>query len=176
MSYGGRRSWRTMFTTQHVHLSFYFKDRTNVVLSESEVDALNSKIIDDIIYKNLRGNNLDFRDEELDLDGDGLFTGDISDETIEFDCIAHISVSGKYYYDPGCSYLSNGDPGYPPEEDWDPKEGWIEDANIPVIKTELLKLDKIGSLIDESSISVVVDDYDEDDCEWDTSDDCDDEW
>lgn len=176
MSYGSRRSWQTMFTKQHVHLSFYFKDGANVVLSESEVDTLNSKIIDDIIYKNLRGNNLTFRYEELDLDSEGLFAGDISDETIEFDCIAYVSVSGEYYYDPGCNYLSNGDPGYPPEEDWDPKEGWIEDANIPVIKTELLKLDKIGSLIDESSISVVVDDYDEDDYEWDIRDDCDDEW
>lgn len=112
---------------------------------------MNSKIIDDIIYKNLT-----FRYEELDLDSEGLFACDISNETIEFDYIAYVSVSGKYYYAPGCTYLSNGDPGYPPEEDWDPKEGWIEDANVPVIKTELLKLNKIGSLIDESSISVVV--------------------
>ena len=54
MSYGSRRTWRTMFTKQSVHLSFYFKDGANVVLSESEVDTLNSKIIDDIIYKNER--------------------------------------------------------------------------------------------------------------------------
>jgi hypothetical protein len=26
-------------------------------------------------------------------------------------------VEGSHYYDPGCRYLSNGDPGYPPEED-----------------------------------------------------------
>lgn len=26
-------------------------------------------------------------------------------------------INGKTYYDPGCMYLANGDPGYPPEYD-----------------------------------------------------------
>lgn len=33
---------------------------------------------------------------------------------------------GTYYYDPGCMYLRNGDPGYPPEEDVEVEEVEIE--------------------------------------------------
>ena len=42
--------------------------------------------------------------------------------TIDRDNVEYIVTfyaQGTYYYDPGCMYLRNGDPGYPPEEETD---------------------------------------------------------
>jgi len=36
------------------------------------------------------------------------------------------SASGTHYYDPGCMYLRNGDPGYPPEEEFEVEDVVIE--------------------------------------------------
>ena len=35
------------------------------------------------------------------------------------ECIVVFYAQGTYYYEPGCMYLRNGDPGYPPEEETD---------------------------------------------------------
>lgn len=156
----GSRSWASMRTTQDVYLSFGFKEGTDITLTSKESENLND-IISDIISENVSGNSLDIYDSKM-CDG---FTGDehITDEyEYEFDFEAHIRVFGSYYYDPGCKYMSNGDPGYPPESDWDPKEGWIEEINKKAVIDQLSKLDKIGSLIDKSTIYISINDYNED--------------
>ena len=36
---------------------------------------------------------------------------------VEVECTVRIKLKCSGYYDPGCMYLNNGDPGYPPEGD-----------------------------------------------------------
>lgn len=37
----------------------------------------------------------------------------------DVDYVVEYEASGTYFSDPGCMYLKNGDPGYPPEEDFE---------------------------------------------------------
>lgn len=75
-------------------------------------------------------------------------------------------------YDPGCMYMSNGDPGYPPEFNEDSCQGYIERVNRKVLEEKLKALPEIGKYIED--IAVKVDDYDSyGSPEWDSDDDYD---
>lgn len=60
------------------------------------------------------------------------FDGLIEVEHSEYGlCTCSVEAVGSYYYDPGCMYLRNGDPGYPPEE-----ELTVTDVNIKEVTDE----------------------------------------
>ena len=60
------------------------------------------------------------------------FDGLIEVEHSQFGlCTCSVEAVGSYYYDPGCMYLRNGDPGYPPEE-----ELTVTDVNIKEVTDE----------------------------------------
>lgn len=83
-----------------------------------------------------------------------------------------LSVSYSYYYDPGQSYMSNGDPGYPDESsidilsyetvDGSPTPSWVTDE---MVEDALDEID-VFSDIDYDD----YDDYDDDD-RWERDDD-----
>ena len=75
-------------------------------------------------------------------------------------------ISGSYYYDPGCMYLKNGDPGYPPEEDY---EGpFFEGINeLTVYDADGNKLTVKPKDYEQLIQDDIVDDKDWDDCDWD---------
>lgn len=63
------------------------------------------------------------------------------------------SANGTYYYDSGRMYMPNGDPGYPPEEDFDVDEvtlDFVRDKSAEAIKAGTDEVDVYDSLDTET--------------------------
>ena len=46
------------------------------------------------------------------------------------DYICYVRAEAEYWYDPGCMYLRNGDPGYPSEDDLEITELEVSDFEL----------------------------------------------
>lgn len=144
--------------TQDIYIRFSLKEHSEVVLSANDATNLNNQIADCAEC----GIVSDYADiDEVYLNDDGFKEeGErLTDEyEYEFSIQASLYIHGSYTFYPGKMYLPNGDPGYPDECDWEPEYGWIETLDKAKIINQLLTLPKIGSLIDEDSISISLDD------------------
>lgn len=63
-----------------------------------------------------------------------------------FDYIVDVDAKASYYHDDGCMYLRNGDPGYPPEDDFD-----IEEVNVNSVKYE----DEDGNMVEVTDEAIL---------------------
>lgn len=130
-------------------------------LTGSEASKINDKIIE-LINECAIGENLDIEGARSLEYEDGCFEekqetifNESTDIHIELLFYAH--VYGTYTYDPGCMYLSNGDPGNPPYEEYIPEEGYITDINMTKFITGMKSLPVIGQYIEEDSIYIYAD-------------------
>lgn len=149
---------QNMNTIQDIYLSFFLKEGKTINLSAEEADTLNENITN-IIDENITGNENPIYIEEGGFNINGCT---ISDDEVEFNFRADVTIYGKTYYSPGRMYMPNGDPGYPDECEWEPLDGWIESIDKEAIVTKLLNLPKLGELIDKSTIKLELYDFDDD--------------
>lgn len=67
---------------------------------------------------------------------------------------------GTYWHDPGCMYLRNGDPGYPPEEDIE-----IDDVEIESIFRYDPVIDDGVEVVDDEEIEEAIEEAIIESCE-----------
>lgn len=147
-----RRGNARMYTTQRGYLYF----EVNHPVFDCDTDKLEEEIIEVIS----EATGLDYDNIEIEEGIDENILEEGYENYISF--ILTITVYGSYYYDPGCYYMSNGDPGYPTEFEFTPEEGWIEDVDKAKLIKRLKQIPKLGEALNEDSIYVKLDDFDDD--------------
>jgi hypothetical protein len=151
-----------MHATQDITISFGLSEGKTLTLTASQAKMLNKKILD-LVQQNLKGayeldGDLELYDLGFDEDAGSHF-----DHThdIEFHIRTCIDVYGVYTYYPGCMYRPNGDPGDPPESDFDPNYGWIEDLDKAAILQGLKAMPVLSEVFDEDTFIATLHEYED---------------
>lgn len=94
----------------------------------------------------------------------GTYNGTVTVD--DYECT--VSAECDYYYSPGCMYKRNGDPGDPPEEDFEVTDVSIEEAR-DIETNELVEpipdglQEKVREELQNGDYEWSYDDYDYDD-------------
>lgn len=141
-----------MKTTQDIHLKFSLKDANS--FEQFKEDFNKHYDIENILLRNAVGNH-DISEIVFDEIKD-----DFGHVEILFKALVNIHCIG--YYEPPIYTYSNGDPGDPGCDNIEEYvSGWIDSFDIFKVVKELLDTRWFGSFVDESTISIDLDDIDE---------------
>lgn len=144
-----------MKTTQDIHLNFSLRNGVNGGEIVDYIDAISNDMVD-IIWDNVKCDNglNDLWCENVSISNNEI--------NILFRARVDIECVGDYTPE------SYDEPAY--DEVVDFVTGWIDGLNESKIFDSILSLPKFDSYVDESTISIILDDIDEGDFEWEPED------